>query len=174
MSGLPFGIAEPLHIEEPFPAWKVVLAALVLWLLYRLARALYRRLQRAAQAPRPAAPPPPPLLGGIGAVIDDIRRRYQTDYRRGCHALAEALRRHFDRAKLPGSAGRAPYPTLTAREIERHIGDTALTRFFALLSELQFHRREPTQSDFEGACELAAVVAESAVASTHSSAGSRA
>ena len=166
MKGLPFGLAEPLHIEEPFPTWKLVLAGLVLWLIYRLLRLLWRWLQRVEVPASPVPPAPPSFLDGFAVAVDEIRRRYGDDYRRGCHALAEALRGHFDALELPGSAGRAPYPTLTAREIEGQLGDTPVSRLFTLLSDLQFYPREPTKGDFEGACELAVDVAASSKVAT--------
>ena len=50
------------------------------------------------------------------------------------------------------------FTRMTAREIEDRVGERPATRLLALLSDLQFGRREPGRSDFEGACKLAAEV----------------
>ncbi|MFQ5527331.1 MAG: hypothetical protein ACE5GX_13845 [Thermoanaerobaculia bacterium] len=164
MIGLPHGLAEPLHIDEPFPTWKLVVAALVAWLLYRLARWFLARLS-AARAAVPRLPPPRIPASGIVGLIGEIRRRYHGDYRRGCHELAAALRRHFGQESgTRSSVRRHPFPKLTVGEIRARIGDTAISRLFGLLAELQFFRREPTKSDFEGACDLAIDVAQHATA----------
>jgi hypothetical protein len=75
----------------------------------------------------------------------------QEAYRKGCHELAAALREHLGEQLESGHA----VATLTAAEMADRFGDTGFARFFDLLSQLQFHRRQPTRSDFEGACELA-------------------
>ena len=95
----------------------------------------------------------------IATVIEAIRRRYREReaYRPGCHKLAAALREHFGR----DLEGRDSLTTLTVTEMARLIGDTPVARLFGLLSELQFYRRVPTESDFDGACDLALEVAES-------------
>ena len=158
MSALPHGVADPLHINEPFPIWTLVVAGLMLWLLYRLVRFLKQRSAEAISPP-PSPSLPAPRSSRIAAVIEDIRRRYRERkaYRSGCHELAAALREHFD----SGHSTKDPMTTLTAAEMTRRIGDTAVSRLFGVLSELQFYRRPPTQSDFDGACDLALEVAES-------------
>jgi len=152
MISLPHGVTDPLHIDEPFPTWMLWAGALVLWLLYRL----YRRWRE--HPAEPAKPvrklrPKAPGRGRIGNTIEDIRRRalLQKAYRTGCHELAEALREHLDVRFETGES----LTSLTAIEMADRFGDTAFARFFSLLSQLQFRRREPTQSDFEGACALA-------------------
>lgn len=158
MNALPHGIADPLHINEPFPLWMVLAAGLLLWLLYRLFRLVQRR--RAEPPPSVVAPPPIPAgASGIATVIEAIRRRYRKRkaHRHGCHKLAAALRKHFDR----DLERKASLATLTAAEMTRLIGDTPVARLFGVLSELQFYRRPPTRGDFEGACDLALEVAES-------------
>lgn len=156
MSSLPHGITGALHIDEPFPRWTLLAAALLLWLLYRL----YSRLrERLAESPAPSAPPAPaePDPAGFGARVDAIRRRTLASgtYREGCHELAAELRAYCARYLEPG----ASLLHLTAAEIARRVGDTAVARFFGLLARLQFHRRPPSRSDFDGACDLAIAVA---------------
>lgn len=152
MTSLPHGVTDPLHIDEPFPTWALWASALVLWLLYRLYRRWRERPAESAKQvrePRPNAPSHNP----IGNRIENIRSRalLQKAYRKGCHELAEALREHLAERLEAGQS----LTSLTAIEMADRFGDAAFARFFGLLSRLQFHRREPSQSDFEGACELA-------------------
>lgn len=162
MTSLPHGLADPLHIDEPFPLWTLVAGALVLWLLYRMVRSLRERLTvRPASVPVAIPTEKPPEDGGIASVIEAIRRRYRRHeaYRHGCHELASALREHFDRsAEKPTTSD--SLTTLTAAEMARNLGDSAVARLFGLLAQLQFYRRAPTRSDFDGACDLALEVAE--------------
>lgn len=160
MNPLPHGIADPLHIDEPFPTWALVAAALGVWLLYRLFR--YVRDRPAVPLPVLESSPAPAQDGRIGSVIEAIRRRAfeRNALRAGCHELAAALREHFGRNLAPGVS----LEHLTASEIERRLGDTAVSRYFRLLSGLQFLRRPPTASDFDGACDLALEVVVHATA----------
>ena len=147
MSGLPFGLTEPLHLDEPFPWRAIVVAILLLWLLARFLRSLRRNRQEP-----PAEPVPPPVpRSRIAEEIRALRTRYgrSKDFRAGCHELAEMLRSFFE-AKRD-----VPFSTLTVGEMKPKLGDTAVVRFFSLLADLQFSRRTPTKSDFEGACDLA-------------------
>ncbi len=150
MEELPAGLADPLHLAQPFPFRTLAVIGLlaVLALLWMLWRRLRRR-----RPPAPAAAVSPPLsppAAGIGAAITAIRGRFlDADRRRGCHQLSETLRAHLERG------GRHRFSTLTAGEIAAAIGDVAVARFFDLLADLQFGRREPSRSDFDGLCDLA-------------------
>ena len=147
MNRLPSGLADPLHIEPPFPWWALVVLLLilltVLWVWLR---------RRRAPTARPPLPPPAPVgKVTLFSAIRDLRERYQKrgSFRRACHELSGLLRVHFEKA------GKHPFSTLTSREIGRAVGDTALSRFFSRMSDMQFRRREPSKSDFHGLCEVA-------------------
>ena len=147
MSDLPFGFTDALHINEPFPWRGIVFAFLLLWLLYRFIKSLRR--ERVVSAPPPSAPVR--TRSRFAQEIQRLRKRYLSskDFRAGCHELADLLRQHFE------SKRKHPFSVLTAREIERRVGDSAVSRLFSLLADLQFSRRPPSKSDFEGACDLA-------------------
>jgi hypothetical protein len=148
---LPRGLADPLHILEPFPGWAraAIVAALLLALLWMLWRrwARRRRVPVAARSPRRVAP----RLDSIAEVIRRIRRRYPDagSYRQGCHELSAVLRSFLER----GSPH--PFSILTAREIARALGEGEQTRLFDRLAELQFARRAPSRRDFRAICDLA-------------------
>lgn len=163
---LPGRLADPLHFPSPpscawLLVWLALIGALVGWLLW-LAWRRWQARPRPAPAPRPRPTPPPPA-GDIGSAIDAIRRRTLAakSYRRGCHELSGALRAHWEaRPPAAGGAG-APLTRMTAAEIGRRLGDGAVSRFLALLAQLQFGRRPPSRGDFVGACDLAREVASS-------------
>lgn len=150
LTDLPHGLTEALHYQEPFPwIWwvatmlAVALGAFVWWWLRR----------RPARAGTGAIPEPETGTAPIGieAELGRLRRRHLAgeSYRDGCHDLSELLRGHLERTR------RRPFSRWTAREAERAEGDTVWTRLLSLLSDLQFSRRPPRRSDFEGACDLA-------------------
>lgn len=151
MQELPAGLADPLHLPDPYPS-SGLLGALAALLLLTLLAVLWRRRRRRP----PAASAPPPAVhvdaaSAIGKAIEDVRRRFSgsRDYRHGCHALAGLLRAHFEARTT------RPLTTLTAREMPSAIGEGAVASFFELLAELQFRRRRPTHDEFRGACDLA-------------------
>ena len=150
MKELPADLADPLHILGPIPwqtlAWLALLAFLIaLWWLWRK----FRSQEPATPSP-PAPPAPAPGGTGIASVIDEIQQRFvDVDPRHGCHELSEALRSHYERQ----SGHRLS--TATVGEIVSSIGDSAVSRFFKLLADLQFGRAEPSADDFNGACEVA-------------------
>ncbi len=149
MSDLPHGLAPALRYAEPLPWWPWALAALALALLALLWWVQWRRSR-----PPAALPVPPPVPAGappIERLIEEIRRRWRRSrqVRGGLHELAGVLRQHFD-----ATTG-APFSTWTAREMAGAVGEVPATRFFALLSDLQFSRRSPTRRDLDGACALA-------------------
>ena len=152
MSDLPHGLTEPLRYLQPFPWPALVAAGLALALALAVALALRRRPRR-APAPPAAAPvaPAAAVAGGALAELRGLRRRHleAATYRRGCHDLSAFLRRHLEATR------RRPFSSWTAREVRRAEGDTAFSRLLALVSELQFSRRPPARSDFEGICDLA-------------------
>lgn len=153
---LPGDLAEVLHILDPstgegFP-WRLpgLLLAALLWLWLR-------RRWRWEPPPPPAAPPKAPIVPSQGdsrlaAQIAELRGSVliSGQFRQGCHRLAELLRQRGEEVE-----GR-PLSRWTAGEIAGYLGDSALSRVVTLLAELQFGRRVPNQSDFEGVCELAA------------------
>lgn len=153
MIGLPHGFTEPLHIDKPLPygliATLLVLIALLVWLIHR---------RRKRKSQEPPTPPRRRRRPGIRGAIESLRRKHLKgkNFRLACHELAAALRDHFDR-----ETGH-PISSLTTREMIARIGDTALTRMFGLLAQLQFSRSKPSRSDFEGACDLALDVTRSA------------
>lgn len=170
MSSLPHPITEALHIDEPFPTWTLLVAALLLWALYRGYR--YWRARAAAAPSEPVrAAPPPPEGERIVSVIEAIRQRTleQHAYRAGCHQLAAALKEHFGRSLSPERS----FERMTASEIARRIGDGAVSRYFDLLSRLQFFRRPPSRNDFDGACDLALDVVVTTSATARSRRGDR-
>ncbi len=154
---LPGGLAGPLHFPSPpgwsLPAAAVLLAAVLLWQLWRWLR---RRAAR-PPAPVPSRPSAPPTPVGIFELLGSLLRRHLTagSYRAGCHELSGALRRHWEEQGL-GGAARSRLTRLTAREARRQLGDRPAIRLLELLSQLQFGRSEPSRNDFEGACKLAA------------------
>lgn len=161
MSALPHPITDALHIEEPFPVWTLLAGALALWLLYRLAR---RWSNRPVAPVAPVAPPPEPAgASRVVALIEAIRRETleQRSYRAGCHRLAAALKEHFGASLW----SQRSFEHLTAAEIAVRIGDGPVSRFFSMLSELQFYRPPPSRSDFDGACDLALDVVVGAASS---------
>lgn len=161
---LPGPLAGPLHFPTPpscawLVVWFLLVAVLVGWLLRRLWRR-YRRYLASRRSPA-ASPPPPRPRGafGIASAIATILDRHlaRGSYRQGCHELSGALRTHWEERGLAEPAG--PRLTrMTAREIRGRVGDRPATRLLALLSQLQFGRREPTGDDLRGACELATEV----------------
>ncbi len=146
---LPADLAPVEHMMEPSSNWPwIVAAALAAWFL----RAWWLRRRPApvfSPAPTLQTEPPVPSLHGIAGEIEALRARYHDDYRRGCHELAELLREHSERSST------RDFNVLTAREIARTLGETALARVFLLLSDLQFGRKEPDASDFHGICDIA-------------------
>ncbi len=159
---LPAGLSGPLHILEPegFSPWWWFLAAVLLYLLWRRLRRWWREIP--ARMPRTTSPNRRPGKGKGGGPTKQIQRLqalYRTtgQYREGCHALARMLREFVAEGQL-GRAVRGGR-CLTARELAEPLGDTALSRFFQLLADLQFDRREPDSDDFDGACDLAVDIA---------------
>ena len=161
---LPGPAAGPLHFpSSPSCAWLLVWFLLVVALLVWLGRLLWRRWRRyLASRPAPPARPatPPRRSPGIASAIAAILERHLSagSFRQGCHELSGALRRHWEERGLLRPAG-ARLTRMTAREIAGRVGDRPASRLLALLSELQFGRREPSRADFQGACDLAAEVA---------------
>lgn len=154
MNGLPGGLADPLHLSYPVPWTALMIFGLLL--LFGILLALLLAWVRRPSTPPPVPQPAAPARGvGIADAIEELRRRHGTSssFRVGCHELALLLRRHFEQA-----SGHE-YSTWTAGEMRRHVGDTALSRFFGFLADLQFGRRRPNQNDFDGACDLALDVA---------------
>jgi hypothetical protein len=147
MSPLPYGLTEPLHIEEPFPWLLVFNTLLAIFLLIR--RWLKKRRQRVEKRPERKTPVRAKGLAHDIALLRERYRGHKANFRAACHELSALLRDHLEVTR------RKPYGSLTAREMAKSLGDDKISRFFALLSELQFSRRRPTRSDFEGACSLA-------------------
>jgi hypothetical protein len=155
---LPAGLADPLHLSVPIP-WKTIFVvggwllaiALLLWLIR-----LWLRRRREAAARRPAPVPPPLPQPGLADAIEALRRKHRKSgaFRAACHELSTLLRGYFERSS------RRPYSTLTAGEIRRQVGDGTTSRFFGILAELQFRRRQPTGNDLDGVCDLALEVAQ--------------
>lgn len=152
MSELPFGFTDALHIDEPFPWRGIAFAVLLLWLLYRFVKSLRRERTVTASPPTSVVLP----RGRFLEKVQKLRRHYlrSKDFRAGCHELAGLLRSHFEAKRSQ------PFSVLTVREIEASIGDTAVSRLFSLLANLQFSRQPPSKSDFEGACDLALEVSK--------------
>lgn len=155
MNQLPAGLADPLHLSYPIP-WKIVFG-LALLLLAGILFALFRAWLRRRRPPRPTQAPDVarPRTSGIADAIAGLRQRHRDSvvFRSACHELSKLLRHYFET-----STGR-DYSTLTAGEIHREVGETASSRFFSFLADLQFARGAPTRNDFEGACDLALDVA---------------
>ncbi len=155
---LPADLVAPLHLPDPYPhpAWLWLAALLLLALLWTW----WRRSRRRRAQTTPWTPPPPApaaAASGISAAIDEILHRYKdTDRRQGCHRLSETLRVHLE------TKTRKRCTTFTVREIATELGDQAVAAFFELLRDLQFGRREPSRSNFEGICEMATAVASRA------------
>ena len=161
MNQLPAGLAEPLHLVNPYPYGKA-LAFLAALLLLALLWAWWRRRRRSAPSSPAAAPPPippPPPASTIEKAIAEIRLRYVETrrHREGCHELAEVLRTYYEKA-----CGK-PLSRLTVREIGTVLGDSAVTALFELLAEMQFRRRQPSSDEFSQICETATDVAKSGV-----------
>lgn len=153
LTDLPHGLTEPLHYLDPFPWVAMAVTALALG----LALFVWWRLRRNSGPEKaiagPAAGPPQPVAG-IEAELGRLRHRHleRESYRTGCHELSTLLRDHLE------SIHRRPFSRWTAREVERAEGDTVWARLLSLVSDLQFGRRPPRRSDFEGACDLASDV----------------
>ena len=140
MTGLPHGLTAPLHIDRPPPYGLMAIALLLL---------VIRRKRSAEKTIPPVLSTP--QTGDIGTLIEELRRRHRrlSDFRLACHELAAELRTYYDRKM------RRSISTLTTREMVGRLGDTAVTRLFQLLAELQFSRKSPSRNDFEGACDVA-------------------
>ena len=157
---LPGPLAGSLHFPSPPScAWLAVWILLVAGLLFWLGRLLWRRLRRslAKRSPVPVPPPvrrrgPYGIASAIAAILD--RHLQSESYRKGCHELSGALRRHWEERGLVRRAG-PRFTHMTAREIQGRVGERPATRLLSVLSGLQFGRRGPSRGDFEGACELA-------------------
>ena len=151
MNRLPSGLADPLRIGPPFPWWLLLAGALLLAAALLL---LWRRSRRPATV---APSPPPPGRMSILSAIRALKNRYHkaSSFRQACHELSTLLRAHFEQRH------RKPFTTETSREIGQRLGDTALSRFFSLMSETQFRRHEPQKNDFDGLCDLAEGLVES-------------
>lgn len=156
MSSLPGDLADPLHLLEPFPYKTLLVAAAVLgYLLWRLIRRLHRRKLAAPQPAPRSVPAAAAAAAPIAERIEALWRRFRETgrFREGCHELAGLLRAQLEAER------RRRFSSLTAGEIGRHLGDSPWSRLFSLLAGLQFGRRPPSRSDFQGVCELAAEVA---------------
>lgn len=151
---LPHDLTGPLHYFDP--AWVIaalaVLAGLLglvlgwwLWRKSRLNRENRESVGDARQRTQAVAP------GGVSSQIQALKQRFvdRQNYRAGCHALAELLRKHFSRRR------RLSLGTLTAREIGDRLGQSGVSSLFELLAELQFRRNAPSHDDFVGICDLA-------------------
>ena len=156
MTGLPAGLADPLHlpVEVPWKLLAVLGALLAAAILFALLRSWLRRRRRAPRRPLPA--PVAATAPGLAQAIEELLRRYRKSgaYRAACHELSTLLRGYFERST------RRRYSTLTAGEIRREVGESRTARFFGFLAELQFGRESPTGNDLNGACELALEVAK--------------
>lgn len=155
LSDLPADLADPLHMAGPEGSSSGWLLALALLAAALLSRRIARR-RRSAPAPQRAhpapAPSPPPAAEGLEAEIQEVRSMFSTtgNFREGCHALAEVLRRGL------GRRNGVSFATLTAREIQQALGEGALPSLFGLLADLQFRPAEPARDDFLTVCDLAA------------------
>lgn len=150
--GLPAGLAEPLHILEPWP-WRSTLATAVLvTLALLLLRWLWHWWRR-----RPPAPTGERLVVPLrrrsvfGEAVEAIlhRARESRDFRSACHELALLLRSAWESQR----GDRIRY--LTAQEIADRFGENRRARLLLTLAELRFGRRTPDENDLEGLCELA-------------------
>ena len=124
------------------PALAALAAAGLAWLFFRRRRAA----GRAAPHSRPPRTPdrPLPFENDLEAKIEELRSVFSTtgNYRRGCHALAEALRR----AIAPRRD--VAFEALTTKEITRVVGDGAVARTLVLLEGLQFRPEDPSAEEF--------------------------
>ena len=148
-ANLPAPLAEPLHLLQPSP-WPDRLLWLGLSLLGALALRWWLRRRRAAARPAPAARPTTTTTTSdrTERTVEEIRRRFDSrgQYRRGLHALAEAIRRHLAGHGHPSS-------TWTAGDIGEHADDPALASVSERLAEVRFRRREPERRDFHALCD---------------------
>ncbi len=160
LTELPADLAEPLHMLGPEaagpggPALAALAAAALAWLFFRR-----RRTARPEPSPGPPTPHrPSPSMNRLEAEIEELRSVFTAtgNYRRGCHALAEALRRAI--APRHGVA----FEALTASEIAREVGDGATARTLVLLEGLQFRPEEPSGEEFTQACDTAIATARNA------------
>lgn len=158
---LPGGLADALHLLQPW--WQsperwlpAVLALLLLWWWWRR-----RGARRTAPAPRPAAPPPPlpapPGPSSLAVAIRELRDRYRAsgDLREGLHRLSVLLREHL----VPLLPWDERHPGHTALELAHRFDDGPSGPVLRVLSDLQFAGREPTRESYDDAFRVAEVVA---------------
>jgi hypothetical protein len=148
MSGLPAGLADPLHMLEPEPSqWQAFVAAVALLALFAWWQ--HRRWRRRTSTPEPP-PAPPPASGVFERTVEAIRDRARKSrrYRRGCHELGVYLRQVL-------AAENESLERLTAREISRRLGEDGRTRLLTLISDSRFGKRPPDRDDLDTFCDLA-------------------
>lgn len=152
---LPVDLEDVLHLLDPQPqdtssTWLFGLLASLTILAFL--SWLARRRKSTAPVAQPAPRRPKAQNASVLARhIDELRTEILDSgrFRQGCHRLAVLLRQRGETVEAK------PMTRWTSGQIGGFLGDVPMSRVIALLTELQFGRNEPDQSDFEGVCELA-------------------
>ncbi len=153
---LPVDLADVLHLLDPQPqdpqSWTLLYGLLASLAILGLLSWLSRRKKPMAQPIRPAPRPPKVDTASVLARHIDALRTEILDngrFRQGCHRLAVLLRQRGEAVEAK------PMTRWTSGQIDGFLGDVPMSRVIHLLTDLQFGRKDPDQSDFEGVCELA-------------------
>ena len=141
--------AAPLRalIDLERPLWMAAVVALLIgvWLLRRVVNR-HRPEPTSVPLPPPAARP----SSAFRARVDALRE--QTDgsgeYRRGCHALARAVREELQSKLGSGSSSLA----MTATELAVRSADPKVDALVVRLREVRFARTHPKGPQFHSLC----------------------
>ena len=150
MTDLPAGLADPLHILEPWP-WRALViglagGALAVWLVWRWVRG---RLDRAGVESAPG--PEVVTLSAFGEAVEGIRERARESsfFRLGCHELAGLLR-----GRLRSRHGES-FAYLTAQEAAARLRGDGCAELLVDVSTARFARRIPDAAVLDALCDRA-------------------
>jgi len=145
---LPHPPTDAMHILPPaLPLLiSLALAALALYLLYRLRRFLRKRSRKVQKLPTPSKRRT--TGDAFGALVGRIEAEYvrSEDYRGGLHALAAAVR-----TRLEEITGIRALPE-TVEELAPQLEDAEVEALLVDLRDQRFGRKEPGRTHFRKLC----------------------